>query len=194
MRKGLSIPMTLVLAACCLERAALAQFRLSAMVETDDGIRVGIIDNRSHPPKSYYLRMNEAQSGLELQSAYYDEGLAQIRVDKRILWLSLTGDADARWQALARGSREDLPYGEIRLSAEERMRRAFGIEEPVTESEPAPLSSPPEKLSPAEVLERLHEIQKMLIRELGPDQPLMPIPISLEVEEELRALGVDFSG
>ena len=149
------------------------------MVGKDENIRVGLIDRRTDPPKSYWLIPNEQNDGFALLEADYEAEVAKLQVDDRIIWLRLDGEITehdpARRTVVAR------------KTPRERAREAFDRDAPKEASVPA---VPQPVLHPRDIMAKLRETQMLIIREKGVGAGLMPIPITPELEAELRAAGV----
>lgn len=151
--------------------------RLSMIVETDMGdVRIGFVDNRTS--KSYSLIPGEAQDGIELISADFEEEEAIIRNGEEMALLKLSSgtfeeirpeDQEARIEA----ARNRPSYAERRRARMERMR----------EKEKTP---PEPQYKGEELTEHLYEYQMEIIRQ---GLPPLPIPLTQEQDDQLVAEG-----
>lgn len=150
--------------------------RLSMIVETDEGdVRIGFVDNRTS--KSYSLVPGEAQDGIELISASFEEEEAIIQSGEEMALLKLASgtfeeirpeDQEARIEA----ARNRPSYAERRRARMEKQREQEKI--------------PETKYKGEELTEHLYEYQMEIIRQ---GLPPLPIPLTQEQDDQLVAEG-----
>ncbi len=178
--------------------SALANFRLSAIVEASDGgYRAGIVDQRTQ--RSYFLGPGQSEEGLEVVSIAFEDESAQVRLNGETAILRLQG-ATAAGAAVRSGAPNRLsPPGAPpgisgvtpRGSGPPWMRRRLGAPEggeaapPSAEGAGAP--PPPPRPSPEEVERRLRDYQMEVIRR---GLPPLPIPLTPEMDAQLVREGV----
>ena len=150
--------------------------RLSMIIETDDGdMRVGFVDNRSG--RSYMLIAGEAQDGIELVSASFEEEEAVLRNGEEMALLKLASGefqeiAPAEQQGRIEAARNRPSYAERRR---QRMEQAQEEQKPI---EP--------KYTGEELTKHLYEYQMEVIRQ---GLPPLPIPLTPEQDDQLVAEG-----
>jgi len=151
--------------------------RLSMIVETDDGdVRIGFVDNRSG--RAYSLIAGEAQDGIELVSASFEDEEAIIKNGEEMALLKISSGtfqeiAPAEQQARIDQARNRPSY------AERRRQRA--------EQQAQQAQKPPEpKLTGEELSKKLHDYQLEVIRQ---GLPPLPIPLTPEQDAQLVAEG-----
>lgn len=146
--------------------------RLSMIVETDDGdMRIGFVDNRT--ARSYSLVAGEAEDGIELISASFEEEEAIIRSGEEMALLKLSsgsfeeiapGDQAARIEA----ARNRPSYAERRRARMEQQKEEEKI--------------PEQKYTGEELTKHLYEYQMEIIRQ---GLPPLPIPLTQEQDDQL---------
>lgn len=150
--------------------------RLSMIIETDDGsMRVGFVDNRSG--RSYMLRAGDAEDGIELISASFEEEEAILRNGDEMALLKLSSGefteiAPAEQQGRIEAARNRPSYAERRRQRMEQMQEEQKPIEP--------------KYTGQELTEHLHEYQMEVIRQ---GLPPLPIPLTPEQDAQLVAEG-----
>ncbi len=150
--------------------------RLSMIIETDDGsMRVGFVDNRSG--RSYMLRAGDAEDGIELISASFDDEEAILRNGDEMALLKLTSGefteiAPSEQQGRIEAARNRPSYAERRR---QRMEQVQQEQKPI---EP--------KYTGEELTKHLHEYQMEVIRQ---GLPPLPIPLTPEQDAQLVAEG-----
>ncbi|HMP89591.1 MAG TPA: hypothetical protein PJ991_05295 [Kiritimatiellia bacterium] len=152
--------------------------RLSMIVETDDGdVRIGFVDNRSG--RSYSLIPGEAQDGIELVSASFDDEEAIIKSGDEMALLKI---ASGTFQEIAPADQQSrIEQARNRPSYQERRRQRL---EQQAQQAQAP---PPEAKYTGEALTRhLHDYQMEVIRQ---GLPPLPIPLTPEQDAQLVAEG-----
>ena len=146
------------------------------IIETDDGdMRVGFVDNRSG--RSYMLIAGEAQDGIELVSASFEEEEAVLRNGEEMALLKLASGefqeiAPAEQQGRIEAARNRPSYAERRR---QRMEQAQEEQKPI---EP--------KYTGEELTKHLYEYQMEVIRQ---GLPPLPIPLTPEQDDQLVAEG-----
>lgn len=150
--------------------------RLSMIVETDDGdIRIGFVDNRNG--RSYSLVPGQAEEGIELVSASFDEEEAIIKSGDEMALLKLSSGtfeeiAPQDQQARVEAAKARPSYAERRRARLEQQRQE---------------EKTPEVTYTGEQLEKhLHEYQMEIIRQ---GLPPLPIPLTPEQDAQLVAEG-----
>lgn len=146
--------------------------RLSMIVETDDGdVRIGFVDNRTS--RSYSLIPGEAQDGIELISASFEDEEAIIKNGEEMALLKLASgtfeeiapqDQTARIEA----ARNRPSYQERRRQRMEQQKQEEKVPEP--------------KFTGEELTKHLYEYQMEIIRQ---GLPPLPIPLSQEQDDQL---------
>ena len=92
---------------CLAASTAMAiSIRVSALIDTGSGIKVGIINN--HTGNSFLLAENEEVEGVRLISADYDTERICIQAEGTEYWFNLQGDPVARSEAEERAKRRDF--------------------------------------------------------------------------------------
>jgi hypothetical protein len=153
--------------------------RLSMIVETDDGdMRVGFVDNRTS--RSYMLVAGEAEDGIELVSASFEDEEAILRNGDEMALLKL---ASGSFEEIAPSDQQaKLEQVRNRPSFEER-RRARASAAAAAAQQP-----PPEpKYTGDELTKHLYNYQMEVIRQ---GLPPLPIPLTPEQDAQLVAEGV----
>ena len=163
--------------------------RMCAITENSAGTRVGLIDIRSKPQKSYFLYVGDQEDGIELVEADYLAEKALLRKGAEQYWISM-GSASATGTGTSGGStgatlasvspRENQPTK--RMSYAERLRQRRDAESLSIKR----LQERP-KLTTEELEVKLKEYQMEVIRK---GQPPLPIPLTQEMDDQLVAEGV----
>lgn len=164
--------------------------RLVALTISEGDVRVGFMDTRPNPPKTYFLFVGESQDGIEVVSADYENESAVLRKagEERSIRMSSRSGGGGTAASLARGGARGTPRSSSssqagrtvtprRISAarqariDERRRRA--------ETMPA--------LHGAVLEKHLQEYNMQAIREGAPP---LPIPLTAEQDAQLVAEGI----
>jgi hypothetical protein len=154
--------------------------RLSMIVETDEGdMRVGFVDNRSG--LSYMLVAGEAQDGIELISASFEEEEAVLRNGEEMALLKLSSGsfeeiAPSDQAARIEQARNRPSYAERRRARMEQIQK---------EQEEAQKPVEP-KYTGEDLTKHLYEYQMEVIRQ---GLPPLPIPLTPEQDDQLVAEG-----
>lgn len=176
--------------------AFVQHLRMVAITESPAGIRVGFVNIREKPPKTYFLYVGDSEDGILMADADYDRERALLRKDGEQYWLSMGeataspapgGNAPVRAAGVSgiqrahvsSNSDADQDTQARALSYAERRRRR--IEEMRRRAEES------RKLSDEEVEKRLREYQMKLIRE---GKTPLPIPITEEMDAQLVKEGI----
>jgi len=146
--------------------------RLSMIVETDDGdMRIGFVDNRT--ARSYSLVAGEAEDGIELISASFEEEEAIIRSGEEMALLKLSSGsfeeiAPSDQAARIEQARNRPSYAERRRARMEQQKEEEKI--------------PEQKYTGDELTKHLYEYQMEVIRQ---GLPPLPIPLTQEQDDQL---------
>ncbi|HMO52517.1 MAG TPA: hypothetical protein PKE26_14795 [Kiritimatiellia bacterium] len=154
--------------------------RLSMIIETDDGeMRIGFVDNRTG--RSYSLVSGEAQDGIELVSASFEDEEAVLRHGDEMALLKIS--AGGSFEEIAPSDQQArLEAARNRPSYAERRRQR--MEQQQQQMQPQP---PPEpKYTGEELTKHLYEYQMEVIRQ---GLPPLPIPLTPEQDAQLVAEG-----
>lgn len=160
--------------------------RMCAITENDAGTRVGLVDIKSKPQKTYFLYVGEQEDGLLLVEADYATERAKLRKDGEEYWISMKNEHQgaaapvAAVAAVAAVGADNVPRQ--RLSYAERLRRRREAEAARIEK----LAERP-KLTTEELEEKLREFQMDVIRK---GEPALPIPLTPEMDAQLVSEGV----
>lgn len=157
--------------------------KLTAITEKGDEVRVGFVNIKSNPPKSYFLYIGENEDGIEVVDADYDAESALLRKDSEESWIYMDGRIIGSAQAQA-PSVSPRPAGitdQQRASYAERLkqrRAASSIRHRTVE---------PPKFSGKELEDHLKNYQMECIRK---GMPPLPIPLTKEMDDQLVKEGV----
>lgn len=173
--------------------------RMVAMTESPAGVRVGFLNTRQKPPRSYFLYVGESEDGMLLAQADYDQDKALVTKDGEEYWLRI-GEGPAAQNETTPRQRVERPgsssasarsgaSGVIRAGAarvnapqdsyaERREKRLEEMSKRAAESR---------KLSEEEVEQKLREYQMRLIRQ---GRTPLPIPITEEMDRQLVKEGI----
>ena len=162
--------------------------RMCGITETEYGVRVGLVDTKSKPLKSYFLYLGESQDGIELMEADYEREGALLAKDGEQYWIYMSGPpttaAAAPAGVAARGTRaatETPDRRPRRTSYAQRLRER-------REAEAARLKEETmNRVSGEELVKKLQEYQLDVIRK---GMPPLPIPLTKEMDDKLVSEGV----
>jgi len=161
--------------------------RMSAILQDEDRVRVGLIDMRDNKNESFFLSVGEIANGIELVSASWEEEEAVLRKGDEMAVLKLQSD---EIQSLTPAEQEERlrqqPTREKRLSYAERRRRRQEAREQARKP-PEPPKPPEPKLTGDDLQQHLREYQMEVIRQ---GLPPLPIPLTPEMDAQLVAEGV----
>lgn len=150
--------------------------RLSMIVETDDGeMRIGFVDNRTS--RSYSLVAGEAEDGIEMISASFEEEEAIIRNGEEMALLKLSSGtfeeiAPNEQAARVEAAKNRPSYAERRRARMEQQKQ----EEKIPET----------KYTGEDLTKHLYDYQMEIIRQ---GLPPLPIPLTQEQDDQLVAEG-----
>lgn len=177
--------------------AFVQHLRMVAITESPAGVRVGFVNIRANPPKTYFLYVGDSSDdGILMVEADYDHERALLRKDGEQYWLSM-GEASSapesapvakparpgmpgmqRTQTASRPLPEQSDEARAMSYAERRQQRIEEMRRRAEESR---------NLSEEEVEKRLREYQMKLIRE---GKTPLPIPITEEMDAQLVREGI----
>lgn len=186
------VPAKSVTAAAASQAAAAAgsfikDLRMCAITENDAGVRVGLIDLKSAPPKSYFLYVGDVEDGIQLVEADFTRERGLLRKGTEEYWISM-GAAETGSSASGGGG----PVASVttvaggasgrRPSYAERLRQRREEEQKRLQE----LAAQP-KVSPEEIEKSLQEYQMDVLRR---GEPALPIPLTPEMDDQLVKEGV----
>ena len=152
--------------------------RMCAITDSDFGIRVGFVDIKKKPPKSYYLGIGESEDGITVVNADYEMEAALLRKGSEEYWIYLGGKAGQAPAGLASagdaaGKKKKRESYAVRLRRRRETFRYRKVEPP--------------QLTGKELEEHLKQYQMDLIRK---GMPPLPIPLTRDLDDQLVAEGV----
>ncbi|MBU0676894.1 MAG: hypothetical protein KJ626_02160 [Verrucomicrobia bacterium] len=151
--------------------------RMSAVIELDDGtMKVGIIDLQTKA--SFYLAEGEAEEGIELVSASWDDEEAVVRKGSEMALIKLQS---GEITAITEAEHQDRMSQRRQSYADRRAARQSRRPTPTTQPAPEP------KYSGDELTKHLQEYQMEVIRQ---GLPPLPIPLTQEMDDQLVTEGV----
>lgn len=175
--------------------AFVQHLRMVAVTESPAGVRVGFVNIREKPPKTYFLFVGDSDDGILLAEADYDRERALLRKDGEQYWLSM-GEATSSAPEPAPSMPSRSPRGVQRaqvtaqpVSGENENARAMSYAERRRQriEEMRQRAQESRNLSEEEVEKRLREYQMKLIRE---GKTPLPIPITEEMDAQLVKEGI----
>ena len=150
--------------------------RMCALLEDDNGIRIGLIDQSNN--KNFFLSVGQTEEGIELVSASYDEEEAVIRKGEEMAVIKLQSGEIQPLSPAEQQARLNAPQGRRPSYAERRQMRQ---QQRAVEPPPQP------KYTGAELEKHLNEYQMEVIRQ---GLPPLPIPLTPEMDQQLVDEGV----
>jgi hypothetical protein len=173
--------------------AFIKTLRMCAITDTPAGTRVGLVDLKTTPPKTYFLYVGDTEEGLELVDADYTSEKALLRKGSEEYWITMAGVGDASGggnPATVGGATSSAvatapalsSQNARRLSYADRVRKRREAEQQRMQE----LASRP-PISPEEMEKTLQQIQMDVIRR---GEPALPIPLTPEMDDQLVAEGV----
>jgi len=166
-------------------------WRLSALIETDSGIRAGLVNLQNH--SNFFLGVGESEEDVELISADYESEEAVVRIGSEMIAIKLQ-------------SGEAKPVSPIqqRVIPAPAVAPTNAAVVPVSVPPPAAPTNAPQRLSyaerrqarrppapprfqPGQVEQHLQEYQTEVIRQGAPP---LPIPLTPAQDEQLVSEGV----
>lgn len=176
--------------------AFVQDLRMVAITESHAGVRVGVVNTRETPPKTYFLYVGDSEDGILLAEADYNAARALLRKDGEQFWITM-GTSDTPAAAPPETGMASPPPGgqaqpvagpveaEVANSgnpaasyAERRRQRLDIMRQRAQESR---------NLSEEDVEKRLREYQMKQIRE---GKTPLPIPITEEMDAQLVKEGI----
>ncbi len=164
--------------------AFIKNLRMAAITENNAGIRVGLVDIQSKPTKTYFLYVGDIEDGIELVEADFVTERALLRKGSEEYWISMGsgavggGGAAAVTAAASSGAAGSAARRQSyadrvrqRREAEDQRMRELAARPPVT----------PEELEKT--------LQKHLMEAIRRGEPPLPVPLTLESDEQLVAEG-----
>ena len=151
--------------------------RMCALLEDDNGIRIGLIDQSNN--KNFFLSIGQTEEGVELVSASYEDEEAVIRRGAEMAVIKLQS---GEIQALTPAEQQ------ARLNAPQGRRPSYAERRQMRQQQRAAAEPPPKPLYTGEELEKhLNEYQMEVIRQ---GLPPLPIPLTPEMDQQLVNEGV----
>ena len=151
--------------------------RMCALLEDDNGIRIGLIDQSNN--KNFFLSIGQTEEGVELVSASYEDEEAVIRKGAEMAVIKLQSGEIQPLTPAEQQARLNAPQGRRPSYAERRQMR---------QQQRAAAEPPPKPLyTGAELEKHLNEYQMEVIRQ---GLPPLPIPITPEMDQQLVNEGV----
>jgi len=179
--------------------AFIEALRMCAITETGSfGLRVGIVDIRAKPAKSYFFRIGDVHDGIELVAADFIKEGALLKKDGLAYWIFMDGsigpsEGGGRSPAAARTaaavSRPSLPNSAGTASGGNSYATRLAKRRAILE-ERRRKSVEREQIGPEALKAQLREYQMELIRAGGKLGPPLPIPLTKEMDDKLVAEGV----
>ena len=174
------------------------ELRLVAITESPAGTRVGFLNTRQKPPRTYFLYVGETEDGILLADADYDGERALVAKDGQQYWM--------RMGAGTREAATEQPEADPRSQRDRSVPRTAVIRAPAAQGDHAAEShdsyaerrrqrieemrrraEASRQLSEEEVERQLREYQMRLIRE---GRTPLPIPITEEMDRQLVQEGI----
>ena len=162
--------------------------RMCAITESEGGLRVGLVDLKSAPPKSYFLYIGDVEDGVELVEADYAKERARLRKGSEEYWISMSADAQGGGGGGGGSAAATVSANEPsakRLTYAERLRRRREADE-AEQARLRELAARPVP-TPEALDAQLKKFQMDVIRN---GEPPLPIPLTPEMDDQLVAEGV----
>ena len=150
--------------------------RMCALLEDDNGIRIGLIDQSNN--KNFFLSVGQTEEGVELVSANYEDEEAVIRKGAEMAVIKLQSGEIQPLSPAEQQARMNAPQGRRPSYAERRQMRQ---QQRAAEPPPKPM------YTGAELEKHLNEYQMDVIRQ---GLPPLPIPLTPEMDQQLVNEGV----
>ena len=164
--------------------------KMCAVTESDGKLRVGLIDIKSKPEKTYLLYVGESTGdGIELVEADYEEEKALLRRGEEEHWIYMSGAAESVGGApTPAGAAVAAPRAAIisasRPAGDSYAARMRARREALVARQRAAVQP---KLSGEELKEHLQKYQMDLIRK---GMPPLPMALTKEMDDQLVSEGV----
>ncbi len=172
-------------------------FRLCALTEKYGDVRVGFIDISAKPPKTFFLWLGESEDGIRVVDVDFDRSAALLEKDGEQLWLDMGGVPGKSREPTPRAAGGPDVADETRAAAYlsysdrlKRRREAVKRRQDIMKQRSEAFSALDRDLSPQERVEKLRQYQMDLIRAKGDLGPVLPIPLTPEMDDQLVAEGV----
>jgi hypothetical protein len=174
--------------------------RMCAITDTELGIRVGFVDIKARPPRSYFLYEGEEEDGIKVVRADYEREEAILMKDGEQAPLYLNGQAAEIKPATsptstpmpvrsASRARPSIPAPSKSMSYSERFRlRREALARKIEEDKKKKKTV--KAMSSGDRQKFLQEYNMELIRARGKLGPPLPIQLSKEADEQLVKEGV----
>ena len=169
--------------------------QMCAITESQAGVRVGFVDTKAKPPRSYFLYIGEAQDGIQLLEADYHAEKALLRKGNEQEWIQMDGIAavstapesaksgKAPARTMVSRTSSSSPSRPTPQSYAERLRqRREALRKRQEASQQANKA-----MTAEEVRKQLQEYQMDLIRK---GKTPLPIPLTPEMDAKLVKEGV----
>ena len=162
--------------------AFIKSLRMCAITENPVGLRVGLVDIRSKPPKTYFLYVGDEEDGILLVDADYGEERALLRKGAEEYWIDMdnrhTGSSPS--PTVVASTSGSSPQRRPSYAERLRMKRE-------REAERIRKMAERPKLTTEELESKLREYQMDIIRK---GEPPLPIPLTKEMDDQLVSEGV----
>lgn len=159
------------------EQSFAKTLRMCALLEDDNGIRIGLIDQSNN--KNFFLSVGQTEEGIELVSASYEDEEAVIRKGAEMAVIKLQSGEIQALSPAEQQARLNAPTGRRPSYAERRAMR----QQQQQQQQPPPTP----KYTGEELEKHLNEYQMEVIRQ---GLPPLPIPLTPEMDQQLVNEGV----
>ena len=164
--------------------------RLCAITESGDELRVGFVDIKKKPFKSYYMRIGDIVDGIELLDADYDAETILLKMNDEEHWLTMesgvTSSGGASGPSVPAAPKKN---GSKRLRASKSARESY-LQRLKARREALKKKMSNPNPSGEEIKKYLQKYQMDLIRAGGTKGPPLPIPLTREMDDKLVEEGV----
>lgn len=159
------------------ENSFAKSLRMCALLEDDNGIRIGLIDQSNN--KNFFLSVGQTEESIELVSANYEDEEAVLRKGAEMAVIKLqSGEIQPLSPAEQQARLNAPPAGRRPSYAERRLMRQ---QQRAAEPPPKPM------YTGAELEKHLNEYQMEVIRQ---GLPPLPIPLTDEMDQQLVNEGI----
>ena len=176
-------------------------YRMCAITDDSLGVRVGFINVKSKPERSYFLRVGDSEDGIELVEADYEREAALLRSEGKEAWIYMDGEPEAAGGVAAASPAAARPAATARpavtaapspggQSYRDRLAARARERQRILDERRQQAKKAAEEVSGEELVTRLQEYQMELIRAQGKKGPVLPIPLTEEMDDQLVAEGV----
>ncbi len=175
--------------------------RMCAITDTEEfGLRIGIVDIKARPAKSYFFHVGETQDGLELLEADFEKEGALIKKADKAFWIYLDGTTGNGRDGSSTASSQTYTPSVLkpanRSSSPRKITRSGSYAErlrkrrEILAARNKKIKENNEKRSAETLKVKLEEYQMNLIRSGGEAGPAMPIQLTKEMDDQLVEEGV----